>query len=262
MSEVTVSDYKIFDDASSTVKKLSGEIDTFLNSLNEYKNTLNNEEVFKGPICDSSLEGLSKSNTRVTTMSSNFATIVEYLNTVSTAYQNGDKNAANKILKVKDGKVDITSASASTGKQSGNRNRDYIHDYLASQGFNEAAICGILANIRKETNFRSDIGGDYGTSYGMCGWHATRWDRLKDYCDKNNLDIRTIETQSQFLVWELKNCYSGLYKTLKSIPNTAQGAYEAAYQFTIHFERPQGMYDKGVERGNIAAGDYYPFYTS
>ena len=135
-------------------------------------------------------------------------------------------------------------------------------DYLASQGFNEAAICGILANIRKETNFRSDIGGDYGTSYGMCGWHATRWDRLKNYCDKNNLDIRTIETQSQFLVWELKNCYSGLYKTLKSIPNTAQGAYEAAYQFTIHFERPQGMYDKGVERGNIAAGDYYPFYTS
>ena len=261
MSEIKVSDYKIFDDASNTVKKVTSEIESLKVSLDDSKTILNNEAIFKGPICDSCIEGLSKCNTRITAMYGNYNTIIKYLNSVSTAYQNGDKQAANKVLKLENGKIGVGSASASTGKKSGNNNRDYVHDYLASQGFNEAAICGILANIRKETNFRSDIGGDYGTSYGMCGWHASRWDRLKNYCDSNNLDIRTIQAQSQFLVWELKNCYSGLYKTLKNIPNTQQGAYDAAREFTLHFERPANMQERSVERGNIAANEYYPFYT-
>lgn len=261
MSEIKVSDYKIFDDASSTVKKLTSEIDSLKTSLNDGKNTLNNEAVFKGPICESCIEGLVKCNTRVTTMYDNFNVIIKYLNSVSAAYKKGDEQAANKILKIKDGKIGVGSASASTGKKSGNKNRDYIHDYLASQGFNEAAICGILANIKKETNFRSDIGGDYGTSYGMCGWHLGRWDRLKNYCNSHNLDIRTIQAQSQFLVWELKNCYPKLYKTLKSMPNNKQGAYDAAREFTLQFERPANMQERSVERGNIAANDYYPFYT-
>ena len=257
MSEINVSDYTIFNDAGNTVKKLSSEIESLQTSLKEGKNSLNRESVFKGPICDSCLEGLDKCNSRVTTMSANYRIILKYINQLASAYEKGDEAAANKILKLKNGKISIGSAT----RKSDNKNRDYIHDYLANQGFNEAAICGILANIRKETNFRTDIGGDYGTSYGMCGWHATRWDRLKNYCEAHNLDIRTVQTQSQFLVWELKNCYPDLYKALKKIPNNAQGAYDAAHLFTIKFERPANMQERAAERGNIAANDYYPFYT-
>ncbi len=260
MGEIKVSDYTIFSDAGTSVKKLLNEIDNLDTSLGDCKRSLDRESVFFGPICESSIEGLNQCHSRVTTMSDNYKIILKYVNQLTSAYKNGDEAAANKILKLKDGKISIAKSSASTGKKSGNANRDYIHDYLANQGFNEAAICGILANIKKETNFRSDIGGDYGTSYGMCGWHATRWDRLKNYCQSHNLDIRTVQTQSQFLVWELKNCYPDLYKALKSVPNTAQGAYDAAHLFTIKFERPQGMYEKADQRGNIAAGEYYPFY--
>ena len=261
MDEYSISDYGIFSDAVTTSNTLKNNIQTSYDSFNTFKSQLSNQGIFMGPICDSCVGGFDRCNSLLTSLNENLTTISSYLMDTAIAYKNGDEAASNKVLNLKSGKLMVATGGASTGLKSGNENQDYVHDYLASQGFNEAAICGILANIKKETNFRSDIGGDYGTSYGMCGWHATRWDRLKDYCAQNNLDIKTIETQSQFLVWELQNHYPELYQQLLNTPNTAQGAYDAAHAFTLQFERPANMGEKAQQRGSIAMDEYWPFYT-
>ena len=74
-------------------------------------------------------------------------------------------------------------------KLTGNDNKSKIYNYLSEQGFSDAAICGILANIEHESGFRTDALGDGGTSYGICQWHNGRWNNLKNYCNKNNLDF-------------------------------------------------------------------------
>ena len=268
--EFKFDDYGIFTEAINTANNLKYKVDTAKNDLNVCKANLGDENVFMGPISDSAQDGFTKVDSKVTTFSENMNTITDYLVETADRYNKGDTSAS-KIIGMQDGKIVAgapgsftTNVGATKGIKSGNENQDYVHDYLADQGYNEAAICGILANIRKETNFKSDIGGDDGTSYGMCGWHATRWDRLKDYCRDNNLDISTIETQSQFLVWELNTFdkYIELNNFLKNVPNTAQGAYDAAYQFCITYERPRDYYDKGEQRGGIAMDEYFPFYTS
>ena len=74
-----------------------------------------------------------------------------------------------------------------------------IYDYLKyTMGLNTAAVCGILANIEKESDFNPHALGDSGTSYGICQWHNTRWTDLKNYCNNNGYDWTTIYGQVRF----------------------------------------------------------------
>jgi len=144
----------------------------------------------------------------------------------------------------------------------GNDNQSKIYNYLSEQGFNDAAICGILANVEHESGFRTDALGDGGTSYGICQWHNSRWDRLKNYCNNNNLDWHSLEGQVSYLVWELQNHYPSVYNSIKNVPNTRQGAYDAAYVWTTDFEVPANRYERGKDRGNTAMSGYWDKYKA
>ena len=139
----------------------------------------------------------------------------------------------------------------------GDTPQEQIFNYLKSKGFNNAAICGILANIQHESNFSTSALGDNGSSYGICQWHLGRWDRLKSYCNNNGLDWHSMEGQLEYLMHELETGYTGVYNTLKNVPNTAQGAYDAAYKWTVEFEIPQDRYGAGQRRGNTASSTYW-----
>ena len=109
-----------------------------------------------------------------------------------------------------------------------------IYNYLTSNyGYNKAAACGILANIRFESNFISDIGDYY---YGLCQWGGTRKDNLYSYCQSNGFDASSIEGQLAYLDYELSNSYSGVKSYLLSIENSSSGAYNAAEYFCHNFE--------------------------
>ena len=155
-------------------------------------------------------------------------------------------------------------ANADLGKikLSGDTAKDQVYNYLSSQGFNDAAICGIMANIEHESGFRTDALGDGQTSYGICQWHNSRWTNLKNYCNNNGLDWKSMEGQLSFLVHELKTSYPGVYNTLQNVPNTAEGAYQAAYKWTTDFEIPDNRYERGKQRGNTASSSYWGIYGS
>lgn len=138
-----------------------------------------------------------------------------------------------------------------------------IYTYLTENlQLSSAAACGVLANIEYESAFQVTIIGDQGTSFGLCQWHDGRYSALVTYCTARGLDYRSVEGQMEYLAFELKSSYVGLFGALRSVDNTAEGAYQAAYLWCIQFERPADMERKAVERGNSAKYKYWNRYNS
>lgn len=138
-----------------------------------------------------------------------------------------------------------------------------IYDFLTDEmGLPSASACGILANIEHESAFNPNIHGDHGTSYGLCQWHNNRYTALKNYCRGIKMDYRTVAGQLEYLKYELETSYLSLLASLKTMENTANGAYKAGYLWCIQFERPADMENKAVNRGNLAKGKYWNRYNS
>lgn len=136
-------------------------------------------------------------------------------------------------------------------------NTKTIYWFLRNEmGLNHAAACGVVANVQCESNFNPNSVGDGGTSYGICQWHAGRFSSLMSYCNSNGLDYNTLDGQLAFLKYELPALYSSVYSYLQSVPDTEQGAYDAAYYWCMHFEMPADTVNRSIQRGNLAR-DYF-----
>jgi len=128
-------------------------------------------------------------------------------------------------------------------------------------GYNRAAACGLLANIKVESGFRPDASGDSGRSYGICQWFSARKTRLMDWCEKKGYDPSKLYSQLEFLHYELENYYPKVDKYLKNVPDSAEGAYDAAYYFCYNFEAPANKAAQSTSRGNSAQNNYFPKYA-
>ncbi len=138
-----------------------------------------------------------------------------------------------------------------------------IYNFLMNEmGLNSAAACGVLANIEKESDFNPQLYGDNGTSYGICQWHNGRFDNLKKFCNNNGYSWKSLEGQLQFLKHELNTNKTDTGKIIErlNVPNTAEGAYTAGYNWCYYFERPANKAAKSEARGNNAKNIYWPTY--
>ena len=128
-----------------------------------------------------------------------------------------------------------------------------IYKFLVGEmGLNRAAAMGVLANIKYESVYSPTIGGDGGTSYGLCQWHLGRKTNLINWCKQNDLDYTTVEGQLRFLQYELATRYPAVLSYLKKVDNTAEGAYDAAYYFCFNYEAPAARTSQSKARGNYA----------
>lgn len=134
-----------------------------------------------------------------------------------------------------------------------------IYCYLIDEvGLNHAGACGVLANIQMESNFNQLAIGDGGTSFGICQWHLGRLSNLMGVCGSAGLDYRTLEGQLAYLEYELNSGYGNVLNYLRNVPDTAQGAYDAAYYWCMYFEMPSQTEARSVQRGNLAMYEYFP----
>ena len=142
-------------------------------------------------------------------------------------------------------------------------NETTTYNFLINDmGLNVAAACGVLANIYCESNFNPNALGDNGTSYGICQWHLSRWDRLKEYCGNNGYDWTTLVGQLHYLHYELVNYYkTRVWDKITAVPNTADGAYTAGYTWCYNFEVPADTENVAKYRGNLAKNTYWPRYA-
>ena len=258
--DIKVGDYGAFSNAVATSKELGTAAETSLSTLSSQMTKISDATIFMGPICDSCVDGFTKASASITLLGQNMTSIANYLIDVSNNYQGADDSAKQKVISI-DSNGKITVGEHKT-VSTGNSNQDYIYNYLSSKGFNDAAISGIMANLEHESGFRTDALGDGGTSYGICQWHNGRWDNLNSFCSQNGYDSSSLDGQLEFLLYELQTGYSGVYDTLKSVPNTSQGAYDAAYKWTTDFEIPDNTEARANDRGNTAVDSYWPVYST
>ena len=109
MSEYSVSDYGIFKDAVSSVKRISDLLENNKSDLEKNKSDLNSESVFMGPICDSCVEGFGKIDTRLSSTCNNYTKISNYIVDTAKEYKDGDTSAVDKVLSIDDtGKIQVT----------------------------------------------------------------------------------------------------------------------------------------------------------
>ncbi len=147
-----------------------------------------------------------------------------------------------------------------------NANANTIFEFCIKElKLNTAGACGVLANIEAESNFNPNLYGDGGYSYGICQWNTSRFTNLKNYCNKNGYDWKTLQGQLYFLKYELTNNKSDtgyILDKLKDVANTAQGAYNAGYDWCYYFERPANKAAKSESRGSKAMNTYWPAYKN
>ena len=144
-----------------------------------------------------------------------------------------------------------------------NNDLSSVKSILSSYSSQISGLDGALVHnlyIQHESSFNTQALGDGGTSYGICQWHNGRWTNLRNYCSSNNLDASSLDGQLSYLVHELKSSYPGVYNTLQNVPNTKDGAYQAAAKWTTDFEIPANKESVAVTRGNTAQGDYWNTY--
>ena len=140
-------------------------------------------------------------------------------------------------------------------------NEIQVYNYLVGKmGLNTAAACGLLANVKAESNFNPVGDGDAGTSFGLFQWHAGRKANLISDCETNGLDYKSIDGQMSFLEYELKKSYGSVYDYIKNVENTAQGAYLAGYHWCYYYEIPAQREVKADRRGETARSVYWKKY--
>lgn len=167
------------------------------------------------------------------------------------------ESEAAKRYEEKTGETLIAFTSYPAGNITANTNE--IYDYLVQElGLNHAAACGVLANIQCESNFSTTAVGDGGTSYGLCQWHLGRFTQLISWCEANGFDYHLVPGQMGYLRYELETGYMGVYDYIRNVPDTAEGAYDAAYYWCKYFEIPSNLEANAKMRGNLAKNEFYP----
>lgn len=145
-------------------------------------------------------------------------------------------------------------------------NRDQIYQYLTgTMGLNSAAACGVLANIYAESSFRADVGAvdiDGLMSFGICQWHASRFDNLQQYASDTGGDYTSLSTQLGFLNYELttNSYYASILDEIRSVSNDAAGAASAAKTWCIKFEVPANAEAVAETRADYAVDMFWPMY--
>ena len=122
-------------------------------------------------------------------------------------------------------------------------------------GLNEAAICGILANISSESGFDYTVDIYYG--YGLVGWCGGRREALRETMKEYDSPL---VGQLKHIKKELEGSYSHVLEKLNDVSNDAAGAYEAGRVFCLEYEIPVDKYSKAVYRGNLASNVYWEKY--
>lgn len=148
----------------------------------------------------------------------------------------------------------------SSGTFSGNDNIDglpsvprQIVEYLVNKGLPTSAAIGIIANIKRESDFNTASVGDNGTSFGICQWHLGRGSAMKQMAGSNWASNLT--GQLDYLWYELSTGtnWNGNISYFKNLPNTEAGARQAADYFVRKFEIPANVDNESALRQQYAS---------
>lgn len=132
--------------------------------------------------------------------------------------------------------------------------------FMTELGLNEAASCGILANVLAESMFSPEKIGDNGYSIGLFQWQDSRRLAMTAYSEAYGLNPEQVESQLIYFSYELRTMFPKTYAYLKSVENTPHGAASAADVFCRNFEAPFNRYWNGKQRALTAEETLWPIF--
>ncbi|MBV8096918.1 MAG: hypothetical protein JO110_27485 [Acetobacteraceae bacterium] len=121
-------------------------------------------------------------------------------------------------------------------------------EVLKGKGWTPAQACGIVANIKCESNFNPAAAGDGGHAYGLAQWHPPRQTAFEQ---KYKHDIRgsSFEEQLDFIDFEMTS--GGEWKAGRLL-KAAKTAEEAGEIVSRDYERPASRDSEARKRGELA----------
>ncbi len=135
-----------------------------------------------------------------------------------------------------------------------------VYEYLTGTlGFNTAAACGIMANIRCESGFAPGARSGSG-AYGLCQWMGGRKSGMQSWCRRNGFSSGSLEGQLSYTYYELSTYYPDVLWTLQNVEESSDGAYTAGYTWCMYYERPANAGSVSDYRGSLATG-YWSTYS-
>lgn len=135
------------------------------------------------------------------------------------------------------------------GKVTGSAAKEAVAKALFKY-FGKPAAAGLMANIEHESGFNPTALGDSGTSFGLFQWHNGRFTALVNMFPDS---YWTIESQIEYLMYELRTGYKKVYDVLM---DNSKSAYDKALYFCLYFERPANKETKCPIRAAKAVGYY------
>lgn len=131
----------------------------------------------------------------------------------------------------------FTAGFSSSQPTSGSKALHYrVMNYLMKKGLPKHVAAGIAGNLYVESGINAGSIGDGGTSGGIAQWHGPRFRQLKMFANRRNKDWKDLDTQLDFLWYELTTSYRQMYNRLKNSKNSD----EATNIWGHDFERFRG----------------------
>lgn len=168
----------------------------------------------------------------------------------------------------------------------GKTNEEKIWNFFKSKGLTEYGIAGLMGNLRAESGLnpinmensyekklnhtdttytQSVDNGSYtnfvkdSVGYGLAQW--TYWSRkqnLLNYVHERNTSIGDLESQLEFLYWELSSGYKSVLNVLK----TAKTILAASNTVLTQFEKPKNQSTSVKNKRAEYGQEYYNKYAS
>lgn len=130
------------------------------------------------------------------------------------------------------------------------------YSILRNDGWSHEQACGIMGNIRQESDWHTQIlGFDKTGSYGLCQWLGPRKQALFQFAGHRALPVHAVATQIEFLCQELRGTEKAAGLRLRNC-NTVKSS---ALAFSRWFERPAARYAHNDKRIAYAENYHHQF---
>ena len=125
---------------------------------------------------------------------------------------------------------------------------DYVYNFFINKGLSREAAAGITGNLMHESQLDpTNNTGDNGSAFGLAQWRGSRWEMLKQFAQNRQKDISDVDTQLEFVWYELNNGYKKALNALRRVIDVD----EATNAFMLLYENPN------IEKANLAARKKY-----